>query len=105
MVSQKGVRVSPHIKRPHGRTIGFSSSSGDQTSSVYHEKKQGYYTYFLLKVLQDADGNLTMNEWFKKTYNAVRQATALLGKMQEPHAMPSPEWPEWGTIQLKTMRE
>ena len=103
LISQKGVRVSPKVNSPHGRTVGFSSSSGEQTSSVYHEKKQGYYTYFLLKVLQDADGNLTMREWFRKTNEEVRKATALLGKMQEPHAMPSPDWSDWGSVQLKTM--
>lgn len=102
LISQKGVRVVPNVGAPHGRTLGFSSSSGEQTSSVYHEKKQGYYTYFLLKTLRDANGNLTMREWFKKTNEEVMKATALLGKMQEPHAMPSSDWPEWGNIQLKT---
>lgn len=103
LISQKGVRVVPNTGAPHGRTLGFSSSSGEQTSSVYHEKKQGYYTYFLLKTLQDANGNLTMWEWFRKTNEEVMKATALLGKMQEPHAMPSSDWPEWVNIQLKTM--
>lgn len=103
LISQKGVRRAANVRTPHGRTLAFSSSSGDQTSSVYHEKKQGYYTYFLLKTLQEANGNLTMMDWFRKTNEEVKKATALLGKMQEPHVMPSPEWADWGSIQLKTM--
>lgn len=101
LISQKGVRRAANIRTPHGHTLAFSSSNGDQTSSVFHEKKQGYYTYFLLKTLQEADGNLTLRDWFKKTHEKVRNATALLGKIQDPHVMPSPEWTNWGDIQLK----
>ena len=37
------------------------------------------------------------------TLYSIKKATALLGKMQEPHVMPSPEWADWGSIQLKTI--
>ena len=84
-------------------TLSFSSSSGNETSSVFHEKKQGYYTYFLLKVLKDAGGNLTMRDWFKKTHDEVLKATSLSGKPQSPNAMPSVEWPEWVNVQLMTL--
>lgn len=103
IVAQKGVRVRPNIIAPHGHTLSFSSSSGNETSSVFHEKKQGYYTYFLLKVLKDAGGNLTMRDWFKKTHDEVLKATSLSGKPQSPNAMPSVEWPEWVNVQLMTL--
>ena len=102
LLSQKGVRVAPKIGLPQGHTLSISSSSGDQTSSVYHEKKQGYYTYFLIKVLKDANGELTMKEWFERTNAEVKKATAMIGKMQEPQIMVSPVWGEWSHIQLKT---
>lgn len=103
IVAQKGVRVRPNIIAPHGHTLSFSSSSGNETSSVYHEKKQGYYTYFLLKVLKEAGGNLTMREWFKKTHDDVLKATSLSGKPQSPNAMPSVDWPEWVNVQLMNL--
>jgi hypothetical protein len=85
---------------PQGYTLSFASSSGEQTSSVYHEKKQGYYTYFLLKTLKDSNGNITMKELFEKTTAAVRQATAIIGKIQEPQYMAPPTWPEWTNLKL-----
>ena len=38
LIAQKGVRVVPKVGMPQGHTLSFSSSSGDQTSSVYHDK-------------------------------------------------------------------
>lgn len=102
LIAQKGVRVVPKAGLPQGNTISFSSSSGDQTSSVYHDKKHGYYTYFLLKVLKDAKGDLTMQELFKRTHDEVAHATALIGKPQEPQHMVSPLWTNWAEIKLKT---
>lgn len=103
LLSQKGVRVAPKTGTPSGNTLSFSSSSGDQTSSVYHEKKQGYYTYFLLKTLKEANGQLTMRQWFEKTNAEVKRATAMIGKIQEPQVMFSPMWSGWADIQLMTV--
>lgn len=102
LIAQKGVRVVPKAGLPQGHTLSFSSSSGDQTSSVYHEKKQGYYTYFLIKTIKDAKGDLTMKQLFEKTNAEVKKATALIGKMQEPQYMVSPTWTDWADIRLKT---
>lgn len=102
LIAQKGVRVVPKVGVPQGHTLSFSSSSGDQTSSVYHDKKQGYYTYFLIKAIQNAKGNLTMKQLFEKTNADVKRATALIGKMQEPQCMASPTWTGWENVQLRT---
>lgn len=100
LIAQKGVRIAAKMGVPQGYTLSFASSSGEQTSSVYHEKKQGYYTYFLLKTLKDSNGNITMKELFEKTTAAVRQATAIIGKIQEPQYMAPPTWPEWTNLKL-----
>ena len=102
LLAQKGVRVVPKVGLPQGNTLSFSSSSGDQTSSVYHEKKQGYYTYFLIKTIRDAKGNLSMKELFERTSVAVKRATALIDKIQEPQCMVSPTWVGWENIKLET---
>ncbi|WP_291529202.1 caspase family protein [Bacteroides sp. UBA939] len=102
LIAQKGVRVVPKAGLPQGNTLSFSSSSGDQTSSVFHDKKQGYYTYFLVKSIKDAGGELTMKELFEKTHAEVRKATALVGKIQEPQYMVSPTWSDWTDVKLKT---
>ena len=104
LVAQKGVRVVPKMGFPQGHTLSFSSSSGDQTSSVYHDKRQGYYTYYLIKTIKDAGGKLSMKELFERTNAEVKKATAMIGKIQEPQCMASPTWQEseWGNIQLMT---
>ena len=102
VLAQKGVRVVPKVGLPQGNTLSFSSSSGDQTSSVYHEKKQGYYTYFLIKTIRDAKGNISMKELFDRTSAAVKRATALIDKIQEPQCMASPTWIGWEDIKLET---
>ena len=105
LLAQKGVRVVPKVGLPQGNTLSFSSSSGDQTSSVYHDKKQGYYTYFLIKTIKDAKGDITMGDLFEKTSAAVKKATALIGKMQEPQCMASPTWTGWEGNRLETPAE
>lgn len=101
LIAQKGVRVVAKKGEPQGNTIVLSSSSGDQTSSVYNEKKQGYYTYFLLKSIQESQGNISMAELFSKTSQEVKKATAIMGKMQEPQYNLSPSLSsDWQSIQL-----
>lgn len=102
LLAQKGVRVVPKVGLPQGNTLSFSSSSGDQTSSVYHEKKQGYYTYYLIKTIRDAKGDITMKDLFRKTSSAVKRATALIDKIQEPQCMVSPTWTDWENVKLET---
>lgn len=102
LIAQKGVRIAAKMGVPQGYTLSFASSSGDQTSSVYHDKKQGYYTYFLIKTIKDAKGNITMKELFEKTKTAVKQATALIGKPQDPQYMVPPTWPDWTNLKLVT---
>ena len=84
-----------------GNVIAFSSSSGDQTSSVYHEKQHGYYTYYLLKCLSDAKGNISLQDLFLNTNAEVRKATAKINKMQEPQHMVSPTWTAWNETVLR----
>lgn len=105
LLAQKGVRVVPKVGLPQGNTLSFSSSSGDQTSSVYHDKKQGYYTYFLIKTIKDAKGSITMKDLFEQTSAAVKKATAMIGKMQEPQCMASPTWTGWENNKLEALKE
>jgi uncharacterized caspase-like protein len=100
LVAAKAVRVVPTTGVPRGNTISISSSSGDQTSNVYDEKRHGYFTYYLLKTLQDAGGDIDLKSLYDKTNAAVKQETARSGKMQEPQLQVSPSFSDWGKIQL-----
>ena len=103
LIAQKAVKAEAAENEVQGRTLALTSSSGSETSSVYHEKKQGYFTYFLIKTLQEADGNISLLDWFMKTNDAVRTATALNGKSQHPNLLvPQVGVWDWENIQLKT---
>ncbi|MDR1861335.1 MAG: caspase family protein [Bacteroidales bacterium] len=102
LTAAKSVRVVPKTGIPQGNTLCISSSSGDQTSNVYHEKKQGYFTYYLLKTLQESQGNISLKELYDKTEEAVKKATTLTGKPQAPQLLVSPTLQGWETLQLLT---
>lgn len=43
-----------------------------------------------------------MKELFERTSVAVKRATALIDKIQEPQCMVSPTWVGWENIKLET---
>jgi len=100
LVAAKAVRRVAKTGEPSGNTVSISSSSGDQTSSVYEKEKQGYFTYYLIKTLRDARGDIDLNTLYLKTREAVRGATVLSGKIQEPQLSSSPTFTGWETIKL-----
>lgn len=63
--------------------MNFSFDSGDQTSGIHYEKKQGYYMYFLVKMIRDAKGDLPMKELFERASIIVKHVAALTDKIQE----------------------
>jgi len=106
LVAQKAVRVVPKVGVPRGNTISITSSSGDQTSGVFHDKKQGYFTYYLIKSIQDSSGDITLKDLFEQTSAAVRKATALTGKLQEPSIVVSPTVNfAWEDLRLQTIND
>lgn len=102
LLTQKGVRVVPkYSMSANGKLVSFSSSSGEQTSSVDYDTRHGYFTYFLLKTIQDTDGNITLQDLYNRTRDAVESATAVSGKIQTPQILVTPTWTDWGSRTLK----
>ncbi|MFO7829037.1 MAG: caspase family protein [Bacteroidales bacterium] len=62
LVAARGVKVKPKENIFKGNMVVFSASSGDQSSLPYKEKQHGMFTYYLLKKLQDTNGNLTYKQ-------------------------------------------
>jgi hypothetical protein len=79
--------------------VVLASSSGTESSGVYREKQHGYMTYFLLKRLQDTNGDLTYKELADFVIENVKKETALTSKTQTPQCSFSPiienVWPRW----------
>ena len=54
----KGVKIKPKEETIAGNMVVFASSSGNESSGIYREQQHGYFTYFLLKKLQETKGEL-----------------------------------------------
>lgn len=72
MMSGRYVRKAQADVKPAGKTIVFSASSGEEAANSYNEQKHGYFTYFLLKALQETRGNITYAELKDRLERDVR---------------------------------
>ena len=79
--------------------VVFASSSGDETSAVYNEKQHGFFTYFLLKKLQQTKGATDLKALSDYIYNYVRLEAGHIGKIQTPQVNASSaatdKWEDW----------
>lgn len=62
IVAARGVKLKPNESQPEGNTIVFTATSDDQAAFSHKEEKHGLFTYFLLKKLQETQGNVTLGE-------------------------------------------
>ena len=62
LVAARGVAREAKKEVLAGNTIVFSASSGDETAMTYADKGHGLFTYFLLKKLQDTQGNVSYQD-------------------------------------------
>ena len=90
LVALKGVKVKPRIDVVPGNILVLSSSQGNESSAVYKEKQHGYFTYFLLKNLQDSHGKQDFGTSFDFIKYEVSKAVIIkLNKKQTPDVIPS----------------
>ena len=104
IAGMKGLTRAPAEVEAGARTVVFASSSGDQSSGVFEEQEHGYFTYFLLKYMQEAKGKLNYGEM----YDYVRREVMLEANRekggsahkQEPAVSVAPSiinnWRSWG---------
>lgn len=62
LVAARGVAREAKKETLQGNSVVFSASSGDETAMTYPEKGHGLFTYFLLKKLQETQGNVSYSE-------------------------------------------
>jgi len=100
IAGMKGLTRVPEDVEAGGRTVVFASSSGKQSSGVFEEQEHGYFTYFLLKYMQQVKGKLNYGEMFDEVRREVRLQSNRDGPEQEPSIRVAPavidEWRNWG---------
>ena len=70
----------------------LSASQGDETAYPFDTEQHGLFTYFLLKKLQENNGDVTLGELSDYiTEQVKRQSVVSNGKLQTPSVSISPE--------------
>ena len=99
LVAAKGVAIKARSGMPQGNMVVFSAAQGDEAAYPDYEEKHGMFTYYLLKQLQDTEGNVTLQELGEYIIDNVRKKSAINGKLQTPCVTPSASldasWREW----------
>lgn len=92
LLSGRGVAIKVKDEVPQGNMVVFSASTGDETAHQLEEKGHGLFTYFLLKKLQETNGNVTFGELSDYVTRQVkRQSVVINNKKQTPTVIPSPK--------------
>ena len=84
LASTKGV-VKITSGAPRGNTVVMSASSSNEVAHQYEEKSHGLFTYYLLKKLQESQGDITLGELFEYIEKqVVRTSLTVIRKSQTP---------------------
>jgi len=62
LVAARAIKVAPSKDAIIGNVLVFAAASGNQTAHPYAEKQHGLFTYYLLKNLQETEGNTSYGE-------------------------------------------
>lgn len=102
--ARTGIYRTPKKTLNSGKIFVFASSSGSQVSLPYNSKGHGLYTYFLLKIIKQNKGDLTLKQLVDLVSKKVSNtAISELNKAQDPQEKISPdiinEWQNWKLLE------
>ena len=103
LVEARAVKVKPKESQLDGNMVVFSASSGEQSSLPYKDQQHGMFTYYLLKKLQETQGNINYGELANYLTEEVGINSLLINdKEQNPQVNVSPAIQEtWKNYELK----
>ncbi len=102
LLSGRGVAIKPKEETPQGNLVVFTSASGAETAHQYEEKRHGLFTYYLLKKMQESNGNFTLGELFDNVRKNVKKTSYDVNeRIQTPTVIPSTTMEQkWRNIKL-----
>ena len=100
LASARGVALKAKSGVPQGNMVVFSAAQGDETAYPNREQQHGLFTYYLLKKLQETEGNVALKDLGDYITKQVSQQSILVNnKKQTPCVTPSAslgtEWQNW----------
>ena len=103
LASSRGVAIKVKDEAPQGNMVVFSAAQGDETAHQLEDKHHGLFTYYLLKELQAAGGNVDLGTLTTNVTKQVkRQSVVINNKKQTPTVFPSQSLVNsWQSIKLK----
>ncbi len=103
LVAARGVAREAKKEVLEGKAVVFSASSGDETAMTYPEKGHGLFTYFLLKKLQETQGNVSYSDLANYISKNVKKEAFLINeKPQTPIVATSVDASQsWKTMTFK----
>ena len=102
LAAARGVAIKAKSSLPVGYMIVLSAAQGNETAYKYDKGQHGLFTYFLLKKLNDTNGNVTLGELSEfVTDQVTRHSIVDNGKSQTPSVIISnPLRTSWKTLRL-----
>ncbi|MCM1142433.1 MAG: caspase family protein [Muribaculum sp.] len=83
--ASRGINIKPQPEEPKGNMIIFSATNSDETAHPYYDKSHGLFTYFLLKGLQESNGETTIGSLAEYIKDNVKKSSIVInGKTQSP---------------------
>lgn len=102
LASARGVAIKVDKGQPTGNMVVFSAATGDETAYPNNNEGHGMFTYYLLKKLQETEGDVTYEELGNYiNQNVSQQSIVLNGKSQTPTIIASPSVKDWQLWKLK----
>jgi uncharacterized caspase-like protein len=100
LIAARGVKIKPVESAINGNLIVLSASSEQQSALPYNAMQHGMFTYFLLKKIQETQGEVSMQELSEFIINEVSLNSLLINnKEQTPKlnkgAFTKTEWANW----------
>lgn len=101
LASARGVVIKAKDDAPQGNMVVFSAASAEQTAHQFADKQHGMFTYFLLKKLQETNGNVTLGELGNYIIdNVSKESIVRNSKLQTPTVTPSSVIGDWTNMKL-----
>lgn len=106
LVAARGVALKAKPAAPVGNMVIFSAATGSETAFPYEEKGHGLFTYYLLKKLQETEGNVSLGELSDYLVENVRRQSVIVNhKSQTPNVLASFRMSDtWKDLKLKTKK-
>ena len=101
MKDTRSVKIRAREGQLTGNVVVMSATDGYQTAMPMREEKHGMFTYWLLKTLQENDGDIMLGEWFEITKKSVSREAILNSAEQTPTVNVSPAIEgSWNNIKI-----